>query len=49
MVVNSGLSVLDNLNLPDLRPWPSLITKNWDSLQFRAIGDENPLKSGRFW
>jgi hypothetical protein len=49
MMVNSVLSVPYHQNLPDLRPFSSPITKNWRILQFSVIGDENGLKSGRFW
>jgi hypothetical protein len=48
-MINSVLSVPENQNLPDLKPFSSPITKNWDSFQFLAISGENGCKSGRFW
>jgi hypothetical protein len=49
MVINSGPSVPYNQNLPDLKPISSLRTKNWNGLQFLVRGNENGVKSGRFW
>jgi hypothetical protein len=40
MVVNSIPSVPPQENLPDLRPFSSVITKSWDSLQLLIRGDE---------
>jgi hypothetical protein len=49
MVVNSVPSVSYIQTLPGLRQSLSLITKNWDSLQFLVMSDENGLKSWWFW
>jgi hypothetical protein len=49
MMVNYVPSVPYHQNLSDLRLFSSRITKNWDSIQFFVIYDENGLKSGRFW
>jgi hypothetical protein len=49
MVVNPVPSFPYSQNLPDSRPFSSLITNNWDNLQFFVIGDENGLKSRTFW
>jgi hypothetical protein len=44
-----SLQFLTTKNLPDLRQFSSLLSMNWDGLQFLVRGGENSLKSGRFW